>query len=51
MIPLRDSQPSYSTPFVTISLITVNTLVFLFQVSLGPVFTESLDCPLRGRPR
>jgi len=34
MIPLRDSQPSYSTPFVTISLITVNTLVFLFQVSL-----------------
>jgi membrane associated rhomboid family serine protease len=34
MIPLRDSQPSYSKPFVTIGLIVVNVLVFLFQVSL-----------------
>jgi membrane associated rhomboid family serine protease len=34
MIPLRDTQPSYSTPFVTISLIVVNALIFLYQVSL-----------------
>jgi membrane associated rhomboid family serine protease len=34
MIPLRDSEPSHSTPFVTVSLIVVNTLVFLFQMSL-----------------
>jgi len=34
MIPLRDSEPSYSKPFVTIGLIIVNALVFLFQISL-----------------
>src|SRR5262245_14267240 len=36
MIPLRDTQPSYSVPFVTISIIVVNVLVFLYQVSLDP---------------
>lgn len=36
MIPLRDTQPSYSTPFVTIGIIIVNVLVFLHQVSLDP---------------
>ena len=34
MIPLRDSEPSHSTPFVTVSLITVNVLVFFYQLSL-----------------
>ncbi|MBI4874717.1 MAG: rhomboid family intramembrane serine protease [Acidobacteria bacterium] len=34
MIPLRDTQPSYSPPVVTIGLIVVNVLVFLYQVSL-----------------
>lgn len=34
MIPLRDSQPSFSRPTVTISLIAVNTAVFFFQFSL-----------------
>ncbi len=34
MIPLRDSEPSLSTPFVTISLITVNALVFFYELSL-----------------
>lgn len=34
MIPLRDSEPSHSTPFVTISLIVVNALVFFYQLSL-----------------
>ncbi len=36
MIPLRDSQPSYSTPYVTIGLIAVNVMVFLYTVSLDP---------------
>ncbi|HYP14505.1 MAG TPA: rhomboid family intramembrane serine protease, partial [Bryobacteraceae bacterium] len=34
MIPLRDTQPSYSTPFVTIAIIIVNVMVFLYQISL-----------------
>jgi membrane associated rhomboid family serine protease len=36
MIPLRDTQPSYSTPFVTVAIIIVNVLAFLYQVSLDP---------------
>lgn len=36
MIPLRDKNPRYSTPFVTVSLIILNVLVFLYQLSLGP---------------
>jgi len=36
MIPLRDTQPSSSTPIVTIGIIVVNVLVFLHQVSLDP---------------
>ena len=35
MIPLRDIIPSRTTPVVTISLIAVNVLVFLFELSLG----------------
>jgi len=34
MIPLRDSEPSLSTPFVTVSLIAVNALVFFYELSL-----------------
>ena len=36
MIPLRDTQRSYSTPVVTILLIAVNAVVFLFELSLDP---------------
>ncbi|PWU12278.1 MAG: rhomboid family intramembrane serine protease [Terriglobia bacterium] len=36
MFPLRDTQPSYSTPVVTVLLIVVNVLVFLFEFSLEP---------------
>jgi len=35
MIPLRDVIPSRTTPYMTISLIVVNALVFLFELSLG----------------
>ena len=34
MFPLRDRQPSYSKPAVTIFIIVVNRLVFLFEFSL-----------------
>src|ERR1035438_10784526 len=36
MFPLRDTQPSYSKPVVTVLLIVVNILVFLFEFSLDP---------------
>src|ERR1700681_4101852 len=36
MFPLRDTQPSYSKPVVTVFLIVINVLVFLFEFSLGP---------------
>jgi membrane associated rhomboid family serine protease len=34
MFPIRDTQPSYSKPVVTVILIVVNVLVFLYQFSL-----------------
>ena len=36
MIPLRDDNPTTIRPVVTVGLIVVNALVFLYQVSLGP---------------
>jgi membrane associated rhomboid family serine protease len=35
MIPLRDIIPSRTTPVVTISLIALNVLVFVYELSLG----------------
>ncbi|HYS25104.1 MAG TPA: rhomboid family intramembrane serine protease [Vicinamibacterales bacterium] len=35
MIPLRDIIPSRTTPVVTIALIAVNVLVFLYELALG----------------
>jgi len=35
VIPLRDVIPSRTTPYVTISLVVLNVLVFLYQFSLG----------------
>src|SRR5215470_13965615 len=34
MFPLRDTQPSYTKPVVTIVIIVVNILVFLLEFSL-----------------
>lgn len=36
MIPIRDDTPRYTTPFINYLLIALNTLVFLFEVSLNP---------------
>jgi membrane associated rhomboid family serine protease len=35
MIPLRDLNPRRSFPIVTIGLIAINVLAFLYQISLG----------------
>jgi membrane associated rhomboid family serine protease len=34
MLPIKDDQPSYSTPFVTWFLIALNLLIYLFQFYL-----------------
>ncbi len=36
MIPLRDDNPTSSAPVLTISLIAINVMVFLYQLSLDP---------------
>ena len=40
MIPLRDVIPSRTTPYVTFALIGLNTLVFMYQFSLGEGIEE-----------
>ena len=40
MIPLRDVIPSRTTPYVTISLVVINALVFLYELSLGDQVNE-----------
>jgi membrane associated rhomboid family serine protease len=34
MFPIRDRQRTYSTPFVTILLIVMNLVIFLYEISL-----------------
>src|SRR6201997_2659870 len=34
MLPIRDDQPRYSTPWVTRFLIALNLLIFLFEATL-----------------
>lgn len=36
MIPLRDDNPTTIRPVMTVGLIALNLLVFLYQISLGP---------------
>src|SRR5229473_1278223 len=42
MLPLRDDQPRYSTPWVTWFLIGLNLLIFLFEAALDPQSLELL---------
>src|SRR5262249_10199107 len=35
MIPLRDVIPSRTTPYVTITIVVINALVFLYEFSLS----------------
>ena len=34
MFPLKDDIPTRTTPFITVALIALNVLVFLYQLSL-----------------
>jgi len=43
MIPLRDVNPSHSFPVMTIMIIIVNAMIFLYEVSLGQYLPEFLD--------
>lgn len=36
MLPLRDDQPRYSTPYVTGFLIVLNLVIYFFESMLGP---------------
>ncbi|SRR5579862_1028615 len=36
MLPIKDDQPRYSTPYVNTFLIVLNILVFFYQWTLGP---------------
>lgn len=40
MIPLRSTERVYSTPLVVISLIVVNLLIFIYELSLGPAYLD-----------
>lgn len=40
MFPLRDTIPSRTFPFVTLSLIVINLLVFFYELSLGPALNN-----------
>jgi len=35
MIPLKDDTPRYTFPYVTIAIIVINVLVFIYQLALG----------------
>ncbi len=42
MFPIHDDNPTSITPVVTIGLIGVCTVVFLWQISLGPQFGQTI---------
>lgn len=42
MIPIRDTIPSKTFPYVTVGLIVANSAIFLFEVSLGQRLNEFL---------
>ena len=44
MLPIRDDQPRYSTPWVNYFLIGMNLVIYLFEASLDP---RSLDLLVR----
>jgi membrane associated rhomboid family serine protease len=42
MIPIRDDQPRFSTPFVTYFLIAINVIIFLMEWALDPASLRGL---------
>jgi len=59
MFPLRDENPSLTTPFVTRALIVINVVVFVYELTLGPgvngfvaafaLVPRSFELALRGQ--
>lgn len=43
MIPLRDDQPSFSTPFINYFLIALNVLIFLWESAIGVQSPRTLN--------
>ncbi len=43
MIPLRDDQPRFSTPYMNYFLVALNTVVFLFELSVGSQSHRALN--------
>jgi len=43
MIPIRDDTPRFSTPYITYFIIALNTVVFLFEVSVGAQSHRALN--------
>ncbi len=41
MLPLRDVIPSRTTPVVTVTILVLNVLAFLYEMSLGPVTLDA----------
>ena len=37
MIPIKDDIPTRTTPVLTITLIVINTLVFIYEMTLSPI--------------
>ena len=50
MIPLRDDNPTKIVPLMTVGLIVLNVLVFLYQISLGPGGAEVFICQFGAIP-
>ena len=46
MIPIRDDQPRFSTPYVTYFLIGLNLLIFVFEATLTPESFKSDALPV-----
>lgn len=42
MIPIKDDNPTGTYPYVTVGLIVLNILVFIYELSLGPYFEPFL---------
>jgi membrane associated rhomboid family serine protease len=51
MIPLKDDNPTRTTPFVTYGLIAANTLVFVYMLYLGPASSEKFVASYSVRPK
>jgi len=43
MIPIRDDQPRFSTPYMTYFIIVLNVVVFLFELAVGGQGRGALD--------